>query len=260
MHAVKTIIKKIARQYGIDITRNTGDKKSDRLLTKYSKDRESKDVFNCWVSKLQNTEPLHVVFDIGANRGQTVARFRREFPKATIYAFEPGIPAFSKLKAGTANDSKTKSFNLALGEYDGCATLHENANNVTNSLLPNSCRIAQFAPPEMVAPEKETTVPLMRLDTFCANESICCIDLLKIDAQGYERHILEGAGSLLSPATIRGLLLEVLFVDLYESQTWCGEVLELLRSRGYRLFGLTNITWDLNYGWKWADAMFIGNA
>jgi FkbM family methyltransferase len=247
MPALKTMIKKTARYFGFEISR-------------YTKDRYHSPLFNCWINKLQSTDPLYVVFDVGANRGQTVARFRAKFPDATIYAFEPGVPAFSKLRAVTANDPKTKLFHLALGEHDGSATLHENANDVTNSLLPNSRRISQFSPPELCVPKNKSTVPLMRIDTFCAKESIDRIDLLKIDAQGYEQHILDGAGSLLTPATIRGLFLEVLFVDLYENQTWCGEVLESLRSRGYRLFGFTGIDCDDTHGWKWADAMFIGDS
>ena len=96
-------------------------------------------------------------------------------------------------------------------------------------------------------------------DGVCKRESIDRIDLLKIDAQGYERQILEGAGGLLTPATIRGLLLEVAFVELYQNQTWCGEVMELLRVRGYRLFGFTGANSDDVHGWRWADAMFIGD-
>jgi hypothetical protein len=112
----------------------------------------------------------------------------------------------------------------------------------------------------MCVPIKTTSVPLMRIDTFCLQKSIERIDLLKIDAQGYERYILDGAGDFLSPSTIRSLFLEVLFVDLYENQSWCGEVMELLRSRGYRFFGFTDIESDETNGWKWADALFIGNA
>jgi len=246
MDAIRAMIEKTARCFGAEISENRTNR--DRNL-----------LFNQWVKKLQTTDPLQIVFDVGANRGHTVARFRTEFPDATIYAFEPGLQAFLDLKARTADDSKIKSFQLALGEYDGSATLHENSDDVTSSLLPNSPHISHFAPPEMCIPKKETTIPLVRMDTFCAQESINRIDLLKIDAQGYERYILDGAGSLLSPAKIRGLFLEVLFVDLYKDQTWCGEVLESLRSRGYRLFGFTDIVSDDIHGWKWADAMFVGN-
>ena len=240
------MIKKAARYFGLEISR-------------YNADRDANYLFNRWISNLQSKEPVKVVFDVGANHGQTVDRFRPEFPKATIYAFEPSSSVFSNLEARVINDPETKTFRLALGEYDGYATLHENASDLTSSLLPNSGHISQFAPPEMCVPKNQKTVPLKRIDTFCDNESIDHIDILKIDAQGYERQILEGAGSLLTPTIIRGLFIEVSFVDLYENQTWCGEVLELLRSLGYHFFGFTDIACDDTHGWKWADAMFIGN-
>jgi len=49
----------------------------------------------------------------------------------------------------------------------------------------------------------------------------------------------------------------VQFVNLYEGQAWGGELLELLRARGYKVFGFTEITFDHANGWKWADAMFL---
>lgn len=244
MNEIKLMVKKMAQYFGIEISR-------------YPTALESTNLFPEWVSQLLSTGPLDVVFDIGANRGQTIALFRSEFPESTIYAFEPGLSAFSELRVRTESDSKVRSFQLALGEYNGRALLHQNAADVTDSLLTNSSRISQFAPAEMTAPKRARTVPIKRIDSFCAEESIHRIDLLKIDAQGYERHILAGAGDLLTPEVIRGLFIEVLFVDLYENQTWCGEVLESLRSRGYRLFGFTRVVYDHIYGWKWADAMFL---
>lgn len=247
MSRINSIIKQAARHFGIEISKH---------LTPPDHDP----VFDQWVSKLRSSGPIQVVFDVGANRGQRFARLRSEFPDAAIYAFEPGLSAFAELEKRTTNDAKAKLFQIAFGEHDGSASLHENADDVTNSLLTNSRHISEFAPPEMCVPIKTTSVPLMRIDTFCLKKSVERIDLLKIDAQGYERYILDGAGDFLSPSTIRSLFLEVLFVDLYQNQTWCGEVMELLRSRGYRFFGFTDIESDEINGWKWADALFIGNA
>ena len=213
---------------------------------------------NAILFKLLGEKPASIVFDVGANRGQSVELFRSEFPEAVIYAFEPCASAFDELRSRTANDPNTKPFNLALGERDGRTLLHENAVDYTNSLLPNSSQIYRFAPKELCLPIDRKEVPLMRIDTFCKRESIDLIDLLKIDAQGYERFILDGAGSLLTPSKIRGLFLEVLFVDLYENQTWCDQILKVLRSKGYRFFGFTDIYSDDQNGWKWADAIFIG--
>ena len=245
MKVKKALAQLTARYLGIDVSRYR------RALT-------SLYLFDDWVGQLARTAPVQVVFDVGANRGQTVAHYRSVLPDSTIYAFEPGPAAFSGLQANTANDALAKPFRLALGEYDGETTLHENSANVTSSLLPNSSQIGRFTRAEMCVPTGASTVPIARIDSFFAQQSIRRIDLLKIDSQGYEKQILEGAGELLTPEHIRGLFVEVLFVDLYEKQTWFGDVLELLRARGYHLFGFTDIAADRENGWKWANAMFIG--
>lgn len=243
----RTIINKAARYFGFNITRYP------------SSLADSTNLINQWVRSIQSTGQVQVIFDVGANHGQTITRFRWEFPESTIYAFEPCPSTFIDLQDRTKKDLKVKLFNLALGAYDGYAVLYENANDVTNSLLSNSGQISKYAPSEMCAPKGISNVPIMRLDSFCRKESIKQIDILKIDAQGYERHILSGADNILVPSLVRGLFLEVLFVELYDNQSWCGEIIEILRSRGYRLFGFTDINYDDIHGWKWADAMFIGD-
>ena len=79
---------------------------------------------------------------------------------------------------------------------------------------------------------------------------------MKIDAQGYEKYILDGAGEMLNSREVRGLFLEILFVDLYQDRTWGDELLSLMREKKYFLFGFVNIEQDKN-GWKWADTLFL---
>src|SRR5437870_3865232 len=56
-----------------------------------------------------------VVFDVGANEGQSIARFRSIFPRPVIHSFEPGRDAFAKLKAQTANIPDLHLNNVAAG-------------------------------------------------------------------------------------------------------------------------------------------------
>ncbi len=222
-------------------------------ITRY---KESDVLSNCLL-KLQKERPIKTVFDIGANIGQTVEQFRKLTPNATIYSFEPSEVAFQALsqKAG----KYVKVFQLALGEYDGKSTLFENSADVTNSLLPNSDAITKYTPAAMCEAIGQAEVKLARLDTFCRTENISDIDILKIDAQGYERFILEGAGELLNPKFVRTILIEVLFVSLYENQTWFDEIMSELRGRGYRLFGFSEISRSKKIGWRWANAIFIAD-
>lgn len=242
---VKRVLRRGLRRLGYDLVRYPGGR-CDAL-------------WPAWVDLLRQGGEIQTVFDVGANRGQTIAWFRPLFPQAQIHAFEPFAPAFSELCAVAKGDPKVKPVRLALGERSGSATLHQNSHDTTNSLLVNAPDARLHTPPHMCIPSGESTVPLERLDHYCSAAGIDRIDVLKIDAQGYERHILSGAGEMLRPSIIRGLFLEVMFVDYYQGQSWCGELLELLRGRGYRLFGLAGVSFDVRQGWRWADAMFIGN-
>lgn len=60
-----------------------------------------------------------VVFDVGANVGQSVTRFRSTFDNPIIHAFEPGRDAFFELRHRTANIPDLHLNNVALGSQSG---------------------------------------------------------------------------------------------------------------------------------------------
>src|SRR5262245_30157867 len=249
MFDLKTAIQKTARSFGVEITRYP------RPLPHLHDTKISRH----WAQQLLSGGPIRVIFDIGANVGESVAAFRSSFPESDVYAFEPSPRSFEKLRERMRNDPHVKPLQQAVGDHDGTAILHQNSADDSNSMLANSSPLYEFAPMEMCEPLRDIEVPITRIDTFCAKNGIRQIDLLKVDSQGFERQILAGAGSLLNPGFIRGLFLEVLFVDLWESQSWAGEVMERMRSSGFRLFGITNVSYDEANGWKWADALFLND-
>lgn len=210
-----------------------------------------------WAARLVADRPVEVVFDVGANDGKSVELMRRLFPTARILSFEPYPPSFAALLERAKTFADLELFNVALGDRSGSNTYHANRSAGTGSLLPNAPRITSFAPESMVSPIGQVTVPVERLDHFCERNQIDRVDVLKIDTQGYEKRILDGAGELLHPARIRSLMLEVNFVELYEGQAWPDELFGLLRERGYRMYGLAGVNFSFEHGWHWADALFV---
>lgn len=75
------------------------------------------------------------IFDVGAHIGQTANEFRRRFPKARIFSFEPFPNSFQTLSANFELDTKTKVFNYGFAEKLGKFPFHDNSSSVTNSLL-----------------------------------------------------------------------------------------------------------------------------
>jgi FkbM family methyltransferase len=77
-----------------------------------------------------------VIFDVGANTGQSAIRFREKFPRAEIYSFEPSPSTFQQLRLCTAADPLIHPWNCGLGAVPGRQSLREYENqSVLNSLL-----------------------------------------------------------------------------------------------------------------------------
>lgn len=201
---------------------------------------------------------IHVVFDVGAHIGQSAALFSDTFPDARIYSFEPDPESFQQLRSLAAGYGRVTVVNAAVGDREGEATFFVNAFSQTNSLLKPRDGAGQF----LVATDgldvrQETRVRVLTLDAYCAEHSIPRIDFLKLDTQGYELRVLEGAASLLSRQAVPLIYLEVGFVTLYEGQPLFPEVYQYLFDRGYRLVWLYESSFHSHVYAIGANALFV---
>lgn len=134
-----------------------------------------------------------VIFDIGANEGQSATTYLTLFSQPQIYAFEPDTEVFNILSKEL--NGKIKAFNQAVGAELGVLKFNKFNNSCLNSLLKidvaTENRFSQEGLKEIVE------VPLTTVDVFCSQHNIQHIDLLKSDTQGYEINVLEGAKEML---------------------------------------------------------------
>ena len=63
----------------------------------------------------------------------------------------------------------------------------------------------------------EEKVNVMKLDDFCNDHKISNIDLLKIDTEGHEKEVLEGALNLIKEKKIKYILLEFHLSKMYKN-------------------------------------------
>lgn len=54
-----------------------------------------------YTSLLVELLQVEVIFDVGANIGQTASKFAQSFPKAKIFSFEPVTATFKQLRENT---------------------------------------------------------------------------------------------------------------------------------------------------------------
>ncbi|HKP40099.1 FkbM family methyltransferase [Mycobacterium sp.] len=183
-------------------------------------------------------------FDVGANVGQTAELLAESFPKATIYSFEPVPATFVELSRNTAGLSRVECVDLALGATPGEATITTDR-NVLNTMTPD------------VSSQALTTVQVDTVDQFCARRTIKRVGLLKIDTEGFEVSVLQGAATMLAEGRIDFALVECdFFRRPDEPHGDFFEVHDLLAPQGFRVVSFYTGGIDRR-GWVWGDVLLM---
>lgn len=179
---------------------------------------------------------INLVLDIGANEGQFSSEIRSVGYKGQIVSFEPLSDAHKKVTQAAQRD---KSWSVhprsAIGDYDGDVEINISGNSVSSSVLPMTEAHSSAAHNSAyIGSEK---VPIARLDSVVSKyiypESRVFI---KIDTQGFESQVLDGATDTLKNA--QGVLCEMSLVPLYEGQKLWMEMLKRLESDGFTLWAI----------------------
>jgi len=142
-----------------------------------------------------------VVFDVGAFHGDWTGAVLERSPSARVYAFEPMTASFAALEAKFGHRASLQR--CALGSSQGSADIWAPAAAPDWASLHERDlkRFGQVA-------ESVERVPVQTLDGFCTSEGLDRIDLLKVDAEGNELAVLEGAESLLARGAIDAIQFE----------------------------------------------------
>jgi FkbM family methyltransferase len=201
--------------------------------------------------------PLQTVFDVGANKGQTSMEFLHHFPAAAIHSFEPFPDAYDKLRQASAGCARIKPVPTALGEAVGQRVLYLNAESATNSLLPNASDADCFMPKGFADARGTAPVAMLTVDAYCEQESLMFIDLIKVDTQGYDLKVLQGAERMVAGGYVAAIYTEVLFAPMYEGQTYFHDIYGHLWARGFRLVSLYGVALNSQKFTSWCDALFL---
>jgi FkbM family methyltransferase len=185
--------------------------------------------------QLMRARGVTLVIDIGANTGQYATQLRGDGYVGRIVSIEPLAVAFAELARVSAQDPKWKALQLAIGERDGTAEINVSANSVSSSLLPMLPAHLESAPASAFTGKQ--TVELRRVDTVFSD--ICesaDVPFVRIDTQGYERAVLDGAKQSLQ--RIVGAQIEMSVVPMYDGEATLDEMIRVMRELGFTLMGL----------------------
>jgi len=177
---------------------------------------------------------INVIFDVGANIGQFAIGLRKYGYKGKIISFEP-LPEAHKNLLIKAKDDKNWIIHprCAIGAVAGEIEINVASNSVSSSILP-MLKAHENAAPQSKYSHK-SMASMITLDSVLKEYASLQDNLfIKIDTQGYEWSVLDGAE--LSVNQSKGLMLELSFIHLYEGQKLWIELVDRLSKSYHSLF------------------------
>lgn len=196
--------------------------------------------------------PMRVVFDVGANVGQTTKEILEFYPDANIYSFEPIGSVFEQLAANTKAWSTVHANHCALGADNTTKVvrLYGAEDSVCNSLNESTMN------PDAAA--QLETIQISKGDTICTEKGIESIDFLKIDTEGYELEVIRGFSEMLKAGRIRAILCEVSFNREDFTHTYINDLNDLVGSFGYSFYALYDISnAAIKVGRNYANVLYV---
>ena len=197
-------------------------------VSKYDSRRDPKAVLNSFFNKSN----INVVLDVGANAGQYGKQLRNDGYKGKIISFEPLSSAYKDLLVSAQADSNWQTQNCALGENKEELEINIAGNSWSSSLL-NMMPSHSSEAPESAYVDRETvqveTLDRVFIELTDERDNV----FLKIDTQGYTKQVLDGAVD--SIEKIKGVMLEMSLISLYENEPLIAEAITMMSEKGFTL-------------------------
>ena len=190
-------------------------------------------------SKLNANKNKPVIFDVGANKGQSIRFFKKLFPEAEIHAFEPSPNTYMKLEREIMKHSysSTNAYPIGVSETKASLPFYESILDETSSFDlpdPNSKYLRtknRILLSTHAVNSKPKLIKVNTLENIVRDNRILVISILKIDAEGHELSVLKGATNLLRDKQIHMIQFERHRDDMRPDHS--EEISKLLEGFGY---------------------------
>lgn len=209
------------------------------------------------MSRLRSMEIIpRTILDIGAYRGFFARTANNVFPEAFIYAFEPLKDYFEELYSLKTKLKKFECYNLALGERDGVTVIHRSSFGGSSSLLKMD-KLHKTAFPATAEGQLEKVL-IKTLDSVLMDKFLEKPILMKIDVQGYEKFVLNGAFETLKQVDF--IICEMSLLQLYQDQELFDKLYKQITNYGFKFAGpLAELQHPVTKAVLQIDGLFIRN-
>jgi len=197
---------------------------------------------------LQYQIPVATIVEAGACDGSDTLEILKRFSTAHAYAFEPNPDGARICEDRYRGHDRVTFEACAVGDTEGETTFHPVSGHDAERWGSSSVFPLLKPPPDgNPCVQTEIAVPIRRLDAWALAKGVEQIDLLWLDAEGYELNILRGAGELLASIGLIGT--EFYITPRLKGQTLFADQWRFLHEKGFVLMY-----------WQLADLSGVGNS
>ena len=174
---------------------------------------------------------VNIIFDVGANVGQSASMYITSYPSSTVFCFEPIAETYQELKLNMQGKNQISCFQLAFGASEGKGCMTSEGTSTMNCLVDeNTISDSNVG--------KTEWVDISTLDDFCRANEIDHISYLKIDTEGGDLDVLKGAQNMLITKSVDLLEVEAGMNPNNKHHVPFESLKNYLEKHGYFIFGI----------------------
>ncbi|HET9953416.1 MAG TPA: FkbM family methyltransferase [Polyangiaceae bacterium] len=199
------------------------------------------------VLKRGGFEPTQII-DVGAHHGDWAVDALELWPNSRVLMLEAREAERPVLERRRRESGGRAEFEICLlGPEE-----RENAHFFELELGGTGSSVLEELSP---VPRQKKVLPMRRLDNVARQRDFQAAQLLKLDVQGFELQVLEGAKEVLSRAEV--VVSEVALLPYNQGAPLMAEVIDYFDKRDFQLFDLGSIMRDRAQRAVQVDALFV---
>ena len=189
--------------------------------------------------------PIDTFFDVGANIGQSTIAFKKKFPDAKVYAFEPISNTIKQFNTTTKGLASIYMCPMALGsQYD-------------EKEISIGTRSDLFSLAEKNSSGEKQNITINKLDVVINELKVSRISVLKIDTEGHDLEVLHGAVKTLESGIVDFIQVETTLLRKNGKFIHINDFTDLLQPLGYDLMSINDQEgWHIRGPFVFCNALF----